>query len=109
MTTPIAHKGVMAGAKVMAMTMIDLLTKPALVQQAWHYFRDAQTKDKKYQPLISAQDKPAIWLNKKIMEEYRPQMKKLYYDPAKYDTYLEQLGIKYPTVRVSAPASEIKR
>jgi aminobenzoyl-glutamate utilization protein B len=26
-------------------------------------------------------------------------MKKLYYDPTKYDTYLEQLGIEYPTVR----------
>jgi aminobenzoyl-glutamate utilization protein B len=26
-------------------------------------------------------------------------MKALYYDPAKYDNYLEQLGIKYPTVR----------
>ena len=31
MATPIAHKGVTAGAKVQAMTMIDLLTKPALV------------------------------------------------------------------------------
>ena len=28
-------------------------------------------------------------------------MKALYYDPSKYDTYLEQLGIKYPTVRPS--------
>ena len=44
-------------------------------------------------------DKPAIWLNQKIMEQYREQMKKYYYDPSKYDTYLEQLGIKYPTVR----------
>jgi len=26
-------------------------------------------------------------------------MKKYYYDPTKYKTYLEQLGIKYPTVR----------
>ena len=26
-------------------------------------------------------------------------MKTLYYDPSKYDTYLEQLGIKYPTVK----------
>jgi aminobenzoyl-glutamate utilization protein B len=26
-------------------------------------------------------------------------MKKFYYDPTKYPTYLEQLGIKYPTVR----------
>ena len=58
-----------------------------------------QTKDTKYKSFLRPDDKPAIWLNKKIMEKYRPQMKKLYYDPSKYDTYLEQLGIKYPTVR----------
>jgi aminobenzoyl-glutamate utilization protein B len=69
------------------------------VQQAWTYFRDVQTKDQKYEPLIRAEDKPAIDLNAKIMEKYRPEMKKFYYDPAKYKTYLEQLGIKYPTVR----------
>jgi aminobenzoyl-glutamate utilization protein B len=33
------------------------------------------------------------------MEKYRAAMQKMYYDPSKYDTYLEQLGIKYPTVR----------
>jgi aminobenzoyl-glutamate utilization protein B len=33
-------------------------------------------------------------------------MKKYYYDPAKYPTYLEQLGIKYPTVRESAGAGK---
>ncbi len=53
----------------------------------------------KYQSFLRPEDKPAVWLNQKIMEEYRPRMKALYYDPAKYDTYLEQLGIKYPTVR----------
>jgi aminobenzoyl-glutamate utilization protein B len=26
-------------------------------------------------------------------------MKKFYYDPSRYKTYLDQLGIKYPTVR----------
>jgi aminobenzoyl-glutamate utilization protein B len=26
-------------------------------------------------------------------------MRKYYYDPTKYKTYLDQLGIKYPTVR----------
>jgi aminobenzoyl-glutamate utilization protein B len=99
MATPIAHKGVTAGAKVQAMTMIDLLMKPEVVQQAWDYFRNVQTKDVKYEPLIRPQDKPAIEMNKAIMERYRPQMKKYYYDPAKYKTYLEQLGIKYPTVK----------
>lgn len=109
MATPIAHKGATAGAKVLAMTIVDLLTKPALVEQAWDYFRTVQTKETKYQPLISAQDKPAIWLNKKIMAEYREQMRKFYYDPSKYNTYLEQLGISYPTVRLRPPASEEKR
>src|SRR5262245_8537836 len=99
MATPIAHKGVTAGAKVIAMTMIDLLTKPELVEQAWKYFREEQTKDTKYQPLIGPNDKPQTWMNKRTMDTYREQMRKFYYDPAKYKTYLEQLGITYPTVR----------
>ncbi len=64
MATPIAHKGATAGAKVQAMTMLDLLLKPALVDQAWEYFRTVQTKEIKYQPLIRPEDKPAIDLNK---------------------------------------------
>jgi aminobenzoyl-glutamate utilization protein B len=109
MATPIAHKGAIAGAKVMALTMIDLLTKPALVDQAWDYFRTVQTKDTKYQSFLSAADKPAIWLNQKIMAEHREQMRKYYYDPTKYDTYLEQLGIKYPTVRATPAPSGTKK
>jgi aminobenzoyl-glutamate utilization protein B len=99
MATPIAHKGVVAAAKVQAMTIVDILTKPELVTKAWDYFKNVQTKETHYTPLIRPQDKPAIWLNQKIMAEYREQMKKYYYNPAKYKTYLEQLGIKYPTVR----------
>ena len=45
-----------------------------------------------------------MWLNEKVMAEYRPKMRPYYYDPAKYNTYLEQLGIKYPTTRVSTPS-----
>ena len=52
MATPIAHKGILAGAKVVAMTMIDFLMKPELVTQAWDYFRNVQTKTTKYTPLI---------------------------------------------------------
>ena len=33
------------------------------------------------------------------MARFRPQLEKLVYDPARYSTYLEQLGIAYPTVR----------
>lgn len=99
MATPIAHKGVTAGAKAEAMTLLDLFTNPELLKSAKSYFADVQTKEVKYTPLISTTDKPAISLNKKIMEEFRPEMKNYYYNPAKYKTYLEQLGIKYPTVR----------
>jgi aminobenzoyl-glutamate utilization protein B len=99
MATPIAHKGVTAAAKVQAMTVLDLLMKPELIEQAWDYFRNVQTKDKKYTPLIRPEDKPAIWLNQETMAKYREGMKKYYYDPSRYPTYLDQLGIKYPTVR----------
>ena len=33
------------------------------------------------------------------MAKYREQMKKYYFDPTKYKTYLEQLGITYPTIK----------
>jgi len=33
------------------------------------------------------------------MQKYREQMKPFYYNDAKYGTYLEQLGVTYPTVK----------
>jgi len=106
MATPIAHKGVTAGAKAEAMTVLDMLVKPEIIKSAWTYFTDVQTKEIKYTSMLSKTDKPAIGLNKKIMEEFRPEMKKYYYNPAKYKTYLEQLGIKYPTVRTPSTAKQ---
>jgi aminobenzoyl-glutamate utilization protein B len=108
MATPIAHKGVTAGAKVQAMTVLDLVMRPELIKDAWDYFTNVQTKTTKYVPLIRPEDKPAIWLNEQTMAKYRPEMKKYYYDPTTYKTYLEQLGIKYPTVR-TAPTSADKQ
>ncbi|MGH7568312.1 MAG: amidohydrolase [Gemmatimonadales bacterium] len=99
MATPIAHKGATAGAKALAMTMLDFLLRPELVQQAWDYFRNEQTKTIQYRPLIRPQDRPAIELNAGIMERHRPAMRRYYYDPSRYRTYLEQLGVTYPTVR----------
>ncbi len=99
MATPIAHKGSTAGAKVQAMTALDFMLKPDLVKQAWDYFNNVQTKEIKYQPLINPSDQPAIELNKEKMEKFAPQLKKYHYDPGRYKTYLEQLGIQYPTVR----------
>ena len=41
----------------------------------------------------------AIELNRDIMGKYRDQMRKFYFDPTKYKTYMEQLGITYPTIK----------
>jgi aminobenzoyl-glutamate utilization protein B len=105
MATPIAHMGIAYGSKVMALTVLDLLTRPELITQAWDYFRNVQTKTVKYVPLMRPEDKPAIWLNEQTMAKYRPEMKKYYYDPTKYKSYLEQLGIKYPTIRTATKPS----
>jgi aminobenzoyl-glutamate utilization protein B len=99
MATPIAHKGVVAGAQVEAMTLLDFICRPQLVDDAWKYFREEQGMDMEYVPMVSEDDEPAIYLNKDIMEAYRPMLEPFYYDEQKYDSYLEQLGIQYPTVK----------
>jgi aminobenzoyl-glutamate utilization protein B len=96
MATPIAHKGATAGAKVIAATMLDLLEDDALVESAWTYFREEQTANETYMPFIGAEDPPAIEKNSGIMGTYKSALSEYYYDPSKYDTYLEQLGIEYP-------------
>ena len=98
MATPIAHKGTTAGAIAYAMTAIDLLTKPEILRNAKQYFAE-QTKDIQWKSLIPAGTVPPIFLNKDKMDRFRPELNKLRFDPTKYDTYLEQLGIRYPTVR----------
>jgi aminobenzoyl-glutamate utilization protein B len=99
MATPIAHKGATAGAKVMARTALEFFLNPQLVEDSWTYFREVQTKDMEYEPFISADDPPPVWLNTRIMQEFKPRLAEFYYDETRFDTYLEQLGIVYPTVR----------
>ena len=104
MATPVAHKGVTTGAKVEAFTALDLLMKPELVKQAWDYFKTEQAKEATYKPFIGEKDPPAIWLNEKLMKDLRPEMRKYYFDPTRYKTYLEQLGIPYPPKEAAAAA-----
>ena len=104
MATPIAHKGVVAGSKTVAMTVLDLMTRPELLTAAKSYFKDVQNKTQHYVPMLAADDKPQIQINADIMARFRPEMRKYYYDPKKYPTYLDQLGIKWPPVQVAASA-----
>jgi len=61
--------------------------------------QEVQTATEKYQPLIRPEDQPAIDLNKDTMARYRDEMRKYYFDSTKYKTYLDQLGITYPTIK----------
>ncbi|MBV9887834.1 MAG: amidohydrolase [Acidobacteria bacterium] len=101
MATPIAHKGSTAGAKVQAMTALDFMLQPELVTQAWDYFHNVQTKEIHYESFLAPDDRPMIEMNKSKMDAFRTELKKYYYDPAKYKTYLDQLGIKYPTLKTA--------
>lgn len=73
----IAHKGEVAGAKVLAGSMIDALTKPEIVAKAKETFRQ-ETGGTAYKPLLPMDQKPPLTLNEQEMAKYRDQMKKFY-------------------------------
>jgi aminobenzoyl-glutamate utilization protein B len=106
MATPIAHKGSLAGARVMARTAMQFFANPELVGDAWDYYRDVQTRDMTYTSFLSDSDAPPIEMNKGRMAQYRGQLEQYYFDPERYDTYLEQLGITYPTLRQAESQSD---
>jgi aminobenzoyl-glutamate utilization protein B len=105
MATPIAHKGATAGAKVVAATLLDLLQNEALRTEAWAYFRDVQLKDTKYEPFISPTDAPPIEKNAATMAEFKERLRAFYYDPSKFATYLDQLGVTYPQLQPPGPTA----
>jgi aminobenzoyl-glutamate utilization protein B len=76
-TSTIAHKGMVAGAKVMAGALLDLLTESELLQKARAEF-DATTKATPYFQVLPADAKPPLDLNKATMDLYRPQMRAFY-------------------------------
>lgn len=99
MATPIAHKGANAGSKVIAMTAIDLFTDARFLEEAKRYHREVQTKDLKWTSLIPEGTPPPTHLNAEKMERWRVLLEPLKYDPSRYGTYLQQLGITYPTTK----------
>ncbi len=109
MATPIAHKGTIAGAKVQAMTVLDLVLRPDVVTSAKDYYNNVQLKQRKYTSFLRDGDTPAVHLNKGIMDRYRPEMQKYYFDKAKYKTYMDQMkdqfGYSYPTIRTTTPSA----
>jgi aminobenzoyl-glutamate utilization protein B len=73
----ISHKGQVTGAKVLAGSILDLMTSPELLQKARAEF-EAETKRMPYFSLLPADAKPDLELNRVEMEKYRADMRKTY-------------------------------
>jgi aminobenzoyl-glutamate utilization protein B len=106
MATPMAHKGANYASRVIAMTAIAVVSDPELVEEAWRYHREVTTKDYTWESLIPAGTEPPIHLNADKMEKYRPLIEPFIYDETRFETYLEQLGVTYPTLAKPEAASE---
>lgn len=99
MATPIAHKGVVAGAAVLARSVLEMFLDPRILAEAWEYFDEVQAAEQHYEPVIGDDDPPATHLNARIMADFRPALEPFYYDETRFGSYLEQLGVEYPTLR----------
>jgi aminobenzoyl-glutamate utilization protein B len=75
--TSIAHKGAVAGAKVLAASVVDFLMDPKLVEEAKTTFKK-ETAGFHYKSFLPPDQKPPVHLNKELMERYRPLLAKYY-------------------------------
>jgi aminobenzoyl-glutamate utilization protein B len=96
--TPVAHKGLVAGAKALAGTVIDLMVVPANLQTIKADFA-RQMAGVTWRSLVPPGAKPPTHLNVELMAKYRPLIEKHHYDPDSPRTYLQQMGVTYPPGR----------
>lgn len=75
--TSIAHKGTIAGAKVMAGSVIDLLVRPEILVEARETFAQ-EVAGSTYRSLLPPDQKPPISLNAEEMAKYREKMRPSY-------------------------------
>ena len=80
--TSIAHKGVIAGAKVMAATAVDFLSDQNLVDAAWAEFNELKA-ERPYKSRVEGL-KPPVGFYREIMDKFRPMMEPYYQEPEWY-------------------------
>ena len=77
--TPIAHKGEVIGAKVLAGSMLDLLCRPELLAGAKDWFAEGlKEAGIVYTPLLPSSTVPPLKLNSEEMAKYRDKMARFY-------------------------------
>ncbi len=72
-----AWKGLNAGAKAMAASAIDLLTKPKELKKLRDEY-EAYAKEHPYKPFLPEDTDPPLDLNEELMKKWRPLMEKFY-------------------------------
>jgi aminobenzoyl-glutamate utilization protein B len=75
-----AWKGLNAGAKAMAATAIDLMTKPEEVQKIRAEF-EAYSQKHPYRSFLPADAQPPLDMNRELMEKWQPRLEKTYLPP----------------------------
>ncbi len=98
--TPVAHKGIVVGAKAVAGTLIDLFTNPRQVQIVKDDFA-TQIKGVTWKPLLPPGSEPPVYMNGAQMAKWAPLLAPHYYDPSSPKTLLEEWGIPYPPPAVT--------
>lgn len=71
-----AWKGLNTGARVMAASALDLLTKPALLEGIKKEFND-QAKAHPYKSFLPEGAIPPLYLNKELMEKFEDELEKV--------------------------------
>jgi aminobenzoyl-glutamate utilization protein B len=94
--TPLAHKGIAAGSKVVAASLIDLMVDPQAMATIKAGFAKQIAAYPKWKSFIPPDAEPPIHLNKEEMGRYRDALKPFEYDPNSKQSYLDFLKVKYP-------------
>ncbi len=81
------------------MTAIELVANPDRVAEAWKYHEEVTTAEHQWASLIPLDTEPPIFLNEEKMQRFGPLLEELRYDPERFDTYLDQLGVAYPVLQ----------
>jgi aminobenzoyl-glutamate utilization protein B len=92
-STPLAHKGLIAGAKAIAASALDLLTKPEELEKLQAEF--AQTSEKyPYESYLPDDAEPPLDMYDQLMKKYRPLLEEFYYDPESTSPLIEEYTLE---------------
>ena len=78
-TSSIAHKGEVAGAKILAGAILDVMTTPETLKRVQDQFKQ-DTAGTRYFSMLPDNAKPPVDMNRDMMERFRPEMRKHYLD-----------------------------